>query len=53
MRNAWDHEIFVSQQLSVVGHQLGRHSLVKLTTINKALLGRQLKPLNYCGLQFF
>ena len=26
--------------------------MVELTTVNKALLGRQPKPLNYCGLQF-
>ena len=37
----------------MVGHQLGGHSLDELTTVNKALLGRQPKPLNYCGLQFF
>ena len=46
IRNAWEHEIFVGQQLLVVGHQLGGHSLVELTTVNKALLGRQPKPLN-------
>ena len=50
IRNAWDHKIFVSQQLSLVGHQLGGHNLVELTTVNKTLLGRQPKPLNYCGL---
>ena len=36
----------------MVGHKLGRHNLVELTTVNKALLGRQPKPLNFCGLQF-
>ena len=37
----------------MVGHQLGGHDLVDLTTVNKALLGRQPKPLNYFGHQFF
>ena len=37
----------------MVGHQLGGHILIKLTTVNKALLGRQPKPLNFCGLRFF
>ena len=50
MRN---HAIFVSQKLSVVGQQLGGHSLVELMTVNKALLGRQPKPLNYFGNRFF
>ena len=31
----------------MVEHQLGRHSLVELTIINKALLGRQPKLLNH------
>ena len=37
----------------MVGHQLGGHDLVDLTIVNKALLGRQPKPLNYFGHQFF
>ena len=40
MRNVRDHEIFFGKQLSVVGHQLGGHILVELTTVNKALLER-------------
>ena len=51
--NAQDHAIFVGQNFSMVGHQLGRHSLVELTTVNKALLRKQPKPLNYFGHQFF
>ena len=50
--NAWDHVIFVAYKFSVVGHQLGRHNLVELTTVNKALLGRQPKTLHYFGHQF-
>ena len=50
MRN---HAIFVSQKLSVVGQQLGGHSLVELMTVNKVLLRRQPKPLNYFGNRFF
>ena len=37
----------------MVEHQLGRHNLVKLTTVNKALLGRQPKLLNPFRHQFF
>ena len=37
----------------MVGHQLGGHNLVELTIENKALLGRQSKPLNYCDHLFF
>ena len=37
----------------MVGHRLGRHGLVELVTINKVLLGRQPKPLNYFGHHFF
>ena len=37
----------------MAGHQLGRHSLVELTIVNKAILGRQPKRLNYFGHQFF
>ena len=37
----------------MVEHQLGGHSLVELTTVNKALLGRQPKHLNHFGHQFF
>ena len=53
INNARCHEIVVCQKFSVVEHQLGGRGLVKLTTINKALLGRQPKPLNYFGHQFF
>ena len=37
----------------MVGHQLGEHSLVELTTINEALLGRQPKPLNFLWSSIF
>ena len=37
----------------MVEHQLGRHSLVKLTIVNKALLESQPKLLNPFGHKFF
>ena len=36
----------------MVEHQLGRHSLVELMIVNKALLGRQPKLLNHFVHQF-
>ena len=36
----------------MVEHQLGGHSLVELTTVNKALLERQPKLLNHFGHKF-
>ena len=36
----------------MVEHQLGRHSLVELMIVNKALLGRQFKLLNHFVHQF-
>ena len=36
----------------MVGHQLGGHILVELTTVKKALLGRQPKPLNIVVFSF-
>ena len=37
----------------MVKHKLGGYNLVELTTVNKALLERQPKPLNYFDHQFF
>ena len=37
----------------MVEHQLGRYSLVELTTVNKVLLGRQPKILNHFGHHFY
>ena len=45
--DARGHEIMDCQKFYVVEHQLGRHDLVKITTINKTLLGRQPKILNH------
>ena len=49
LSNAWGHDILVGQKFNMVEHQLGGHSLVELTTVNKVLFRRQHKLLNYFG----